>query len=125
MLVKDFSILMEPVLTQSSKKDIGIVSGYNAYAQYIENVLRTQKKEVVSNMNFGTDYFTYIFGANDPTLIEDNLAAYIQTAIPQISQVLVTLVDQDANHMTFRVTFTYYDGIKYQSNIACLIEVPV
>ena len=61
MALKDFSILLEKIYTDSSKKDLAVVSGFNAYSQYIEAVCKTQKGELVSNMNLGSDYFKYIF----------------------------------------------------------------
>jgi hypothetical protein len=125
MIVRDFSILLEPVNTTASKKDVSLVSGYNAYAQYIEHVMKTQKKELVSNMNLGTDYFTYIFGTNDRGVMEENLSAYVEAAIPKLADVKVRLTEQYENEMFFNVTFTFFDGIKIQKNISCSIEVPL
>jgi len=125
MLVRDFSILLEPVNTSSTKKDISLVSGYNAYSQYIEHVMKTQKKELVSNMNIGTDYFTYIFGTQDRPVMEENLAAYIEAAVPKLANVKVKLIDQSASKMYFNINFTFFDGIKTQTNISCSIEVPI
>jgi hypothetical protein len=125
MIVRDFSILLEPVNTTASKKDVSLVSGYNAYAQYIEHVMKTQKKELVSNMNIGTDYFTYIFGTNDRGVMEENLSAYVEAAIPKLADVKVRLTEQYENEMFFNVTFTFFDGIKIQKNISCSIEVPL
>lgn len=125
MLARDFSILLEPVVTTTSKKDISLVSGYNAYAQYIEHVMKTQKKELVSDMNLGTDYFTYIFGTNDRGVMELNLAAYIQAAVPKLTNVRVTLLEQTNTDMHFNVSFTFFDGIKIQNNISCFVEVPL
>ena len=51
MAIRDFSILFEPVQTATSNKDISLVSGFNAISQYIEHVLKTQKGELISNMN--------------------------------------------------------------------------
>jgi len=125
MIVRDFSILLEPVNTTASKKDVSLVSGYNAYAQYIEHVMKTQKKELVSNMNLGTEYFTYIFGTNDRGVMEENLSAYVEAAIPKLADVKVRLTEQYENEMFFNVTFTFFDGIKIQKNISCSIEVPL
>ena len=125
MLARDFSILLEPVVTLTSKKDISLVSGYNAYSQYIEHVMKTQKKELVSDMNLGTDYFTYIFGTNDKAVMELTLAAYIQAAIPKLTNVKTTLLEQTQSSMLFEVMFTFFDGIKIQNNISCTIEVPL
>lgn len=125
MLARDFSILLEPVVTPTSKKDISLVSGYNAYAQYIEHVMKTQKKELVSDMNLGTDYFTYIFGTADRGVLELTLSSYIQAAIPKLTNVKATLLEQTQTSMLFEVLFTFFDGIKIQNNISCTIEVPL
>lgn len=125
MLARDFSILLEPVVTSTSKKDISLVSGYNAYAQYIEHVMKTQKKELVSDMNLGTDYFTYIYGTVDRGVMELNLAAYVQAAVPKLTNVKVKLLEQTNTDMHFNVSFTFFDGIKIQNNISCFIEVPL
>lgn len=125
MLARDFSILLEPVVTTTSKKDISLVSGYNAYAQYIEHVMKTQKKELVSDMNLGTDYFTYIFGTTDRGVMELNLSAYVQAAIPKLTNIKVTLLEQTNTDMHFNVSFTFFDGIKIQNNISCFVEVPL
>ena len=55
MAIKDFSILFEPVTTTNNKKDISLVSGFNAISQYIEHVLKTQKGELVSETIAGVD----------------------------------------------------------------------
>lgn len=123
MVNKDFSILLEKIETTSSKKDIAVVSGYNAIAQYIEHILRTQKGELISNMSLGSDYFTYIYGTNDPGVLETNLAAYIQAAIVKLSDVSVKLLSQSDQLFQLQVIFSVFDGIKFQKNVTCFIEV--
>lgn len=124
-MIKDFSILLEPINTNSNKKDVGIVSGYNAYSQYIENVLKTQKNEVVSNMDFGSEYFSFIFGSRDVPVLELKLAAYIQSAIPKLTNIRVKLSSQTSNNLAFNIFFDFYDGIKMQQNLSCNVEVPI
>lgn len=102
-----------------------MVTGYNAYAQYIENVLKTQKNELVSNMNFGSEYYSFIFGQNDKSVLEIKLAAYIQSAIPKLTNIKVKLLYKSNTNLTFNVFFDFYDGIKMQKNLSCNIEVPI
>jgi phage baseplate assembly protein W len=123
MAYKDFSILLEKIDTAKTKKDVSLVSGFNAITQYIENVLKTQKGELISNMNMGTDYFTYSFGTTDPGSLEFSLESYIQSAIPKISNVKVTLRSQSKTSLSFQVTFSIFDGIRSQNNATCFIEV--
>lgn len=123
MAIKDFSILLEKVETARTKKDISLVSGYNAIAQYIEHILKTQKGELISNMNIGTDYFTYVYGVSDAGVLEMNLAAYIQAAIFKINDVKVRLLSQTNNFFQIQVTFSIFDGIRIQNNATCIVEV--
>jgi hypothetical protein len=125
MQVRDFSILLEPIQSSTTKKDISLVTGYNAYAQYIEHVLKTQKNELVTNMNFGSDYYSYIFGTNDVGVLEIKLAAYIQSAIPKLTNIRVLLSSKIETELTFQVFFSFYDGIKFQTDLSCFIEVPI
>lgn len=123
MAIRDFSILFEPVQTATTNKDISLVSGFNAISQYIEHVLKTQKGELISNMNLGADYFTYIFGTQDKGVLELNVAAYIEAAIPQIRNVRANLVYYSTDILQFEIIFSIYDGIKTQNNVSCFIEV--
>lgn len=123
MAIKDFSILFEPVTTTNSKKDISLVSGFNAISQYIEHVLKTQKGELVSDMNLGADYFTYIFGTQDKSVLELSVSAYIEASIPQIRNVRTQLVYYSTDILQFEIFFSLYDGIREQNNISCFIEV--
>jgi hypothetical protein len=123
MAIKDFSILMEKIETARTKKDISVVSGFNAITQYIEHILKTQKGELISNMSLGSDYFTYVYGTNDVGVLELSLAAYIQAAIVKLNNVKVKLLSQSNQFFQFQVTFSLFDGIKYQDNVSCLIEV--
>lgn len=124
MATKDFSILFEKINTGSSKKDIGIVSGFNAYAQYIENICKTQKGELVSNMNLGSDYYNYIFdGQADVGNLENILASYIEAAIPDFISVKVKLQYASETQFQFVVTYSVSNGYNSQSNASTFIEV--
>lgn len=124
MELKDFSILLEPVQTSSSKKDLSIVTGFNAITQYIENVVKTQKGEIISDMNLGSDYFSYIFGSSDKGLLETQLAAYIEAAIPKLKNIRVNLTYLSEDQLQFEVRYSIYNiGINSQKNASCFIEV--
>jgi hypothetical protein len=58
---KDFSILLDKVHTTTGTRDVSMVTGFNAYAQYIENICKTQKGEIISDMSLGSDFYNYIF----------------------------------------------------------------
>jgi phage baseplate assembly protein W len=126
MALKDFSILLEKVNVTATKKDIGMVSGFNAYAQYIENVCKTQKGELVSNMNLGSNYFSFIFDgqANTGTL-ENAMAAYIQSAIPALSNVKVTVQYASDTLFQFLINYSVTNGINSQSKASTFIEVEI
>jgi len=124
MAIKDFSILFEKINSSSTKKDIGLVSGFNAYSQYIENVCKTQKGELVSDINLGSDYFSYIFdGQSNIGLLETNMAAYINSAIPSLTDVKVNVQYASDTVFQFLIYFSTSDGIITQSNTSTFIEV--
>lgn len=123
-MLKDFSILLEKINTKAIKKDISMVSGFNAYSQYIENVCKTQKGELVADLNFGSDYFSYIFaGQNDVGGLEAALASYIQASIPQVYNVKVTLQYASETVYQFFIEYSLNNGINSQSNASTFIEV--
>lgn len=124
MELKDFSILLEPIQTSSSKKDISIVTGFNAITQYIENVMKTQKGELVSDMNLGSDYFSYIFGSPDKGILEAQLAAYIEAAIPKLKNIKVNLIYFSEDQLQFEIRYSIFNiGINSQKDASCFIEV--
>jgi len=126
MALKDFSILLEKINTRAAKKDISLVSGYNAYAQYIENVCKTQKGELVSDINFGSNYFTYIFGGQaDVGALQGSLASYIEAGIPSINDVTVQVENITDTSYQFFITYSITDGINSQNNASTLIEVEI
>jgi hypothetical protein len=122
--MKDFSILMEKVSVTGVQKDISLVTDFNAYAQYIEVVCKTQKGELVSNNNIGSDYYTYIFDgqANLPVL-ETTIAGYIQAAIPRITNVSVRTQYSSPTQFQFLVYYSIFDGTSKQENNTTFVEV--
>jgi phage baseplate assembly protein W len=125
MAIKDFSILLEKVENNQSKKDIGLVTGYNSIVQAIEQVMKTQKGELISDSNIGSEYFSFIFQSLDRGSLEYNLASYIDAAIPQINDVKVILTNQSEETLSFQIQFSILDGIKVQKNASCFIEVDI
>ena len=126
MAMKDFSILLEKINASSNKKDIGLVSGFNAYAQYIEVVCKTQKGELVSNMNLGSNYFSYMFSGqlNLPAL-QNSMAAYIQSAIPDIHNVNVQTQYISQDVYQFIITYSLTNGLSSQNNSTTFVEVEI
>lgn len=102
-----------------------MVSGYNAYAQYIEHIMKTQKNELVSNMNLGSEYYSFIFGTSDIPVLELKLASFIEDAIPRLNNIKVFLLSQTPTRLSFQVNFSFFDGIKFQNDLSCFIEVPI
>jgi len=126
MAKKDFSILLEKINVSGPKKDIGMVSGFNAYSQYIEVVLKTQKGELLSNMNLGSNYFDYIFNgqANLPAL-QSSLSGYLQAAIPKLYNVSVSTTYASQDSFQFTVTYSLSDGIAMQTDATTFVEVNI
>lgn len=123
MVTKDFSILLEKVETAGKKKDISTVTGFNSIVQSIEHIFKTQKGELIANMSLGTDYFSYVYGNNDSGSLEMILAAYLESAIIKIQNVKVKILSQSSNFFQFQVNFSLFDGIRYQNNATCFVEI--
>lgn len=121
---KDFSILLEKIPSASEKTDIAMVSGYNSVIQKITHLFNTNKGELTSDKNFGSDYYVYLF---DPVAnkknVEANLSHYIKASVPELSFVKVTLTEYTDAKLVFNVRFSYFDGLINKSNINCTIEV--
>lgn len=126
MQLRDFSILFQKIPTTGQKTDIAMVSGYNAIVQKITHLLNTNKGELTSDKNFGSNYYVFIFDpvGNKQTL-EITLANYIEASIPGISSVNVQLDSYTETNLFFQVKFNYYDGIVFQNNIYCSVEVKI
>ena len=124
--MKDFSILLEKISTPSAKKDLTIVSGFNAISQYIEFIFKTQRGELSSNANIGSNYFDYIYnGQGNFSALQTSLAGYIKAAMPFLSNVYVVTTYADTNVFQFTVTYSLSNGIRMQENVATYIEVNI
>jgi hypothetical protein len=122
----DFSILLEKIPSTNSSTDIAMVSGYNSIVQKISHLFNTNKGELTSDKNFGSDYYVYIFDpVSNKSVIEDNMSHYIQASIQGVADVSVELFYYSQNLLQFKVKFGYFDGIKLQRNIYCNIEVNI
>lgn len=124
MQLRDFSILFEKIPSTGALTDIAMVSGYNAIVQKITHLLNTQKGELTSDKNFGSNYYVFLFDpvGNKQTL-EITLANYIEASIPGISSVVVSLDSYTESNLFFQIKFSYFDGIVFQQNIYCSVEV--
>ena len=86
----DFSILLEKIPTTNSTTDIAMVSGYNSIVQKISHLFNTNKGELTSDTNFGSDYYVYIFDpVSNKSLLENTLSHYIQASIQGVTSVTV------------------------------------
>jgi len=126
MQLRDFSILFQKIPTTGQKTDIAMVTGYNAIVQKISHLLNTNKGELTSDKNFGSNYYVFLFDpvGNKQTL-EITLANYIEASIPGISNVTVQLDSYTEANLFFQIKFSYYDGIVFQNNIYCSVEVKI
>jgi hypothetical protein len=79
---------------------------------------------LVSDINLGSDYFSYIFdGQANIGLLENNMAAYINSAIPSLTNVKVNVQYASDTVFQFLIYFSTSDGIIKQSNTSTFIEV--
>ena len=122
----DFSILLEKIPSTNSNTDIAMVSGYNSIVQKISHLFNTNKGELTSDKNFGSDYYVYIFDPiSNKSLLENTMSHYIQASIQGVTNVTVELFSYTQSLLQFKVKFGYFDGIKLQNNIYCNIEVNI
>jgi hypothetical protein len=122
----DFSILLEKIPTTNSTTDIAMVSGYNSIVQKISHLFNTNKGELTSDKNFGSDYYVYIFDPiSNKEVLENTMSHYIQASIQGVTDVTVELFSYTQSILQFKVKFGYFDGIKLQGNIYCNIEVNI
>ena len=120
----DFSILLEKIPTTNSTTDIAMVSGYNV--QKISHLFNTNKGELTSDKNFGSDYYVYMFDpVSNKEVLENTMSHYIQASIQGVTDVTVELFSYTQTLLQFKVKFGYFDGIKLQGNIYCNIEVNI
>jgi hypothetical protein len=124
MQTRDFSILFEKIPTTASTTDIAMVSGYNSIVQKITHLFNTNKGELASDKDFGSNYFVYLFDpVSNKTTLEKTMAHYIEASIQGVMDVVVQLYYYSQSSLQFKITFSYFDGLKLQSNIYCSIEV--
>jgi|694.fasta_scaffold43399_9 hypothetical protein len=122
----DFSILLEKIPSTNSNTDIAMVSGYNSIVQKISHLFNTNKGELTSDKNFGSDYYVYMFDpVSNKEVLENTMSHYIQASIQGVTDVTVELFSYTQTLLQFKVKFGYFDGLKLQSNIYCNIEVNI
>jgi hypothetical protein len=123
MSTKDLNILGLKVTTANSKKDLSLVTGYNSYVQKIENICKTNKGELPSNINLGSDYYTFIFNpVGNKQIIETNLEAYIKNAIYDLTNIVVKVASFTTSQIILNISFSVKTGLTKQQ-LACTIEV--
>lgn len=126
MKTKDFSMVLEKVVTTTTKKDIGFVDGANFFVSQIENVLKTNKGENVSDIYFGSDLATYAYDINvNKKLICLNLESAIKYGIKKIFNVKVNLLYSSETLLRFRVDFSYSTQPGKSNPSSCIIEIPL
>lgn len=125
MPTKDLNILGLKVTTPTNQKSLSIVTGYNSYVQKIEHICKTQKGELPSDMNLGSDYFTFLFDpAGNKNFLQTNLENYIQAAIYEIRNVKVLVSSFTETKIYLIVNFSLADSIKEQLS-SCTVEVDI
>jgi len=126
MKTKDFSILLEKVSTANSKKDLAFVNGTNSIVQQIENVLRTNKGENVSNMSFGANIRDYTYDvAVNRQIITSTLRSVIKSSIRKIFDVSVTVNYYSDTAIIFDIQFSTEISLTSQNKSSCQIEIPL
>ena len=122
----DFSILLEKIPSTNISTDIAMVSGYNSIVQKISHLFNTNKGELTSDKNFGSDYYVYMFDpVSNKSVLENTMSHYIQASIQGVTDVTVELFSYTQSLLQFKIKFGYFDGLKLQSNIYCNIEVNI
>lgn len=123
MGTKDLNILGTKVITANNKKDISLVNGYNSYVQKIENICRTQKGEIPSAVNLGTNYFVFIFNpVGNKNTLESSIASNIRNSIVDLKNVSVIIKYYTDTFIKMDVTFSTKNKLESQE-IKSQIEV--
>ena len=125
---KDFSIYFEPAATDTNKVDIAIVTGTNSIVQQIQHVARTQKNELVADMNFGSNFYDYMFtgnSRNNTGTLDISFASNIKYGVPRLSNVKSKMSYYSPSLIKFDVYFSTLDGVQSQKDSYCSIEVPL
>jgi phage baseplate assembly protein W len=126
MRTKDFSILLEKVSTANSKKDLAFVDGTNSIVQQIENVLKTNKGENISNMSFGANIKDYTYDvAVNRQIITSTLRSVIKSSIRKIFDVSVTVNYYSDTVIIFDIQFSTEISLNSQNKSSCQIEIPL
>jgi phage baseplate assembly protein W len=126
MRTKDFSILLEKVSTTNTKKDLAFVDGTNSIVQQIENVLKTNKGENVSNMNFGANIRDYTYDlAVNRQIITSTLRSVIKSSIRKIFDVSVNVSYYSDTVIIFDIRFSTEISLNAQNKSSCQIEIPL
>jgi phage baseplate assembly protein W len=126
MRTKDFSILLEKVSTTNTKKDLAFVDGTNSIVQQIENVLKTNKGENVSNMSFGANIRDYTYDvAVNRQIITSTLRSVIKSSIRKIFDVSVTVNYYSDTVIIFDIQFSTEISLTSQNKSSCQIEIPL
>jgi len=125
MATKDLNILGLKVTTPTNQKSLSIVTGYNSYVQKIEHICKTQKGELPSDMNLGSNYFNFIFDpAGNKNFLQTNLENYIQAAVYEIRNVKVLVSSFTESKIYLIVNFSLADSVKEQTS-SCTVEVDI
>jgi phage baseplate assembly protein W len=126
MRTKDFSILLEKVSTTNTKKDLAFVDGTNSIVQQIENVLKTNKGENVSNMNFGANIRDYTYDlAVNRQIVTSTLRSVIKSSIRKIFDVSVNVSYYSDTVIIFDIRFSTEISLNAQNKSSCQIEIPL
>jgi len=125
MATKDLNILGLKVTTPTNQKSLSIVTGYNSYVQKIEHICKTQKGELPSDMNLGSNYFNFLFDpAGNKNFLQTNLENYIQAAVYEIRNVKVLVSSFTESKIYLIVNFSLADSVKEQTS-SCTVEVDI
>jgi hypothetical protein len=125
MPTKDLNILGLKVTTSTNQKSLSIVTGYNSYVQKIEHICKTQKGELPSDMNLGSDYFNFLFDpAGNKNFLQTNLENYIQAAVYEIRNIKVLVSSFTQSKIYLIVNFSLSDSIQDQTS-SCTVEVDI
>ena len=126
MRTKDFSILLEKVSTTNTKKDLAFVEGTNSIVQQIENVLKTNKGENVSNMNFGANIRDYTYDlAVNRQIVTSTLRSVIKSSIRKIFDVSVSVNNYSDTVIIFDIMFSTEISLNARNKSSCQIEIPL
>jgi hypothetical protein len=123
MYNKDFNILGLKIDSLNNKKDISFVTDINSYVQKIENICRTQKNEIPSQINLGVNYYDFIFNPiSGRGVLEQSLEAALNLGIKSLKKTKVKVVSYTDTNIYLDVTFS----VRYnntENSTTCRIEV--